>query len=71
MTPHLQAEETKRLLSADELARELGVGRTTAYTLLWSGTIPSMKVGRLRKVRREDLEAYIEARMERGEHDRV
>jgi excisionase family DNA binding protein len=62
-----QAEETKRLLSADELARELGVGRTTAYSLLWSGTIPSMKVGRLRKVRREDLEAYIEARMERGE----
>jgi hypothetical protein len=27
-----------------------------------------MKVGRLRKVRREDLEAYIAARMERGEH---
>ncbi len=64
MTLHLQAEETKRLLSADELARELGVGRTTAYSLLWSGTIPSMKVGRLRKVRREDLEAYLAERME-------
>jgi excisionase family DNA binding protein len=63
-----QTEETKRLLSADELARELGVGRTTAYALLWSETIPSMKVGRLRKVRREDLEAYIAACMERGEH---
>ena len=63
-----QTEETKRLLSADELARELGVGRTTAYALLWSQTIPSMKVGRLRKVRREDLEAYIKARTERGEH---
>jgi excisionase family DNA binding protein len=63
-----QTEETKKLLSADELARELGIGRTTAYALLWSETIPSMKVGRLRKVRREDLEAYIAARMERGEH---
>jgi excisionase family DNA binding protein len=63
-----QTEETKRLLSADELARELGVGRTTAYVLLWSETIPSMKVGRLRRVRREDLEAYIKARLERGEH---
>ena len=71
MTLHLQAKETKRLLSADELARELGVGRTSAYSLLWSGTIPSMKLGRLRKVRREDLEAYIEARMERGEHGGV
>ena len=66
-----QTEETKRLLSADELARELGVGRTTAYALLWSQTIPSMKVGRLRKVRREDLEAYIKARMEHGEHGGV
>jgi excisionase family DNA binding protein len=71
MHPYLQAEQTKRLLSAEDLARELGLGRTTAYSLLWSGTIPSMKVGRLRKVRREDLEAYIEARMERGEHGGV
>ena len=58
-----QTEETKKLLSADELARELGVGRTTAYTLLWSRAIPSMKLGRLRKVRREDLEAYLAERM--------
>jgi excisionase family DNA binding protein len=71
MHPYLQAEQTKRLLSAEDLARELGLGRTTAYSLLWSGTIPSMKVGRLRKVRREDLEGYIEARMERGGHGRV
>jgi excisionase family DNA binding protein len=66
-----QTEETKRLLSANELARELGVGRTTAYSLLWSETIPSMKVGRLRKVRREDLESFIKARMERGGHGGV
>jgi excisionase family DNA binding protein len=61
-----QTETTKRLLSAEELARELGVGRTTAYSLLWSGAIPSMKLGRLRKVRREDLEAYLAERMERS-----
>ena len=71
MPPYLQAEQTKRLLTAEDLSRELGVGRTTAYSLLWSETIPSMKVGRLRKVRREDLDAYIEARMERGEHGGV
>jgi excisionase family DNA binding protein len=63
VTPHPQTEQTKRLLSAAELARELGVGRTTAYTLLWSGAIPSMKVGRLRKVRREDFETYLAKRM--------
>jgi excisionase family DNA binding protein len=71
MPPYLQVKQTKRLLSAEDLARELGVGRTTAYSLLWSGTIPSMKVGRLRKVRREDLEAYIKTRLERSEHGGV
>jgi excisionase family DNA binding protein len=58
-----QTEETKKLLSADELARELGVGRTTAYSLLWSRAIPSMKMGRLRKVRLEVLAAYLAERM--------
>ena len=60
--------QTKKLLSADELAQELGIGRTTAYALLWSGQIPSMKIGRLRKIRRGDVEAFIEARTEYGEH---
>ena len=52
------------------MARELGVGRTTGYSPL-VGSHPSMKIGALRKVRREDLEAFIEARMERGEHGGV
>jgi len=60
--------QTKKLLSADELAQELGIGRTTAYALLWSGQTPSMKIGRLRKIRRGDVEAFIEARTEYGEH---
>jgi excisionase family DNA binding protein len=49
-------------------ARELGISRTSAYAILWSGQVPSMKIGRLRKIRREDVEAFIEARMENGEH---
>jgi excisionase family DNA binding protein len=64
VTPCIQAEQTERLLSAKELAQELGVGRTTAYSLLWSGTIPSIKLGRLRRVRREDLQAFLAERME-------
>ena len=71
MSLHPQAEQTKRLLSAEDLARELGVGRTTAYSLLWRGIIPSVKLGRLRRVRCEDVEAYIEARIERDEHGGV
>jgi excisionase family DNA binding protein len=58
-----QLIHSTRLDRLEDLARELGVGRTTAYTLLWSRAIPSMKLGRLRKVRREDLEAYLAERM--------
>ena len=68
MFSYPQTEETKKLLSAEELAQELGVGRTTAYALLWSGQIPSMKIGRLRKVRRQDVAAFIDANTEYGEH---
>ena len=60
-----QTEENRRLLSADELARELGVCRMTAYKLLWRGAMPSFKVGRLRKVRSEDVDAFIQDQMER------
>jgi excisionase family DNA binding protein len=67
VTPSTQAEQTKRLLNADELAQELGVSRTTAYSLLWSKAIPSMKVGRLRKVRVEDVEAFIAERVENAQ----
>ena len=61
MFSYPQTEGTQKLLSAEELARELGVGRTTAYNLLWSGQIPSMKIGRLRKVRRSDVIAFIQS----------
>ena len=67
MIPKTQAEHTTRLLSAEELAQELGVGRTTAYSLLWSGAIPSMKLGRLRRVRREDFETFLAECRERSQ----
>jgi excisionase family DNA binding protein len=60
-----QLIHSTRLDRLEDLARELGVGRTTAHALLWSGTIPSVKIGRLRKVRRSDVDAFIEARLEK------
>jgi excisionase family DNA binding protein len=65
--PHQQPPDSKLLLSPDELARELGVGRTTAYGLLWTGQIPSVTIGRLRRVRREDVDRFVAARLERGD----
>ena len=62
-----EEKTTDHLLSTRELARFLGLGLTSTYQLLWSGAIPSVRIGRLRKVRRSDVERFIEARLERGD----
>ena len=49
------------LLPPAEAARLLSVGRSTLYELMESGAIPFVKIGRSRRIRREALEAYIEA----------
>ena len=65
MSLHPQAEQTRYLMSPEELAEFLGLGRTSTYRLLASGEIPCVRIGRLRKVRRSDVDAFIEARLEK------
>lgn len=52
--------EGKEWYSPDELWRWLGLGRTKTYELLQSGEIPSYKIGRVRRIRRQDIEAWLE-----------
>jgi excisionase family DNA binding protein len=62
------------MLSPEELATYLGCGRTYAYKLLADGAVPSLKLGRLRRVRRVDADAFIERLAEqsdRGEEARA
>lgn len=62
------------MLSPEELATYLGCGRTFVYHLLANGSIPSVKLGRLRRVRRVDADAFIERlaeRSNRGEEARA
>jgi excisionase family DNA binding protein len=49
-----------QLLSIAEVCRTLGMGKSWTYRRLKSGEIPSVKLGRTIKVKREDLEAYLE-----------
>jgi len=51
--------EIKDWYSPDELWRWLGLGRTKTYELLRSGEIPSYKIGRVRRIRRQDIEAWL------------
>ena len=48
------------LISIPELCQELGMGKSWVYRRLRSGEIPSVKLGRSIKVKRADLEEYLE-----------
>ena len=47
------------LLSITDVCQELGMGKSWVYRRIQSGEIPSVKLGRNIKVRREDLEGYL------------
>ena len=49
-----------QLLSIPQLCQELGMGKSWIYRRLRSGEIPSVRLGRSIKVRRDDLERYLE-----------
>jgi excisionase family DNA binding protein len=56
------------LMTPEQVAAYLGCGRTYAYELLRTGEVPSLKVGRLRRVRREDVDAYVRTLLETQRH---
>jgi excisionase family DNA binding protein len=47
------------LLKIREAADEAGVGRTTMYKEIGSGNLVAVKVGRLTRIRRSDLEDWM------------
>jgi excisionase family DNA binding protein len=61
-----KGDQNEYLISPEELRQFLGLGRTYTYQLLASGAIPSVRIGRLRKVRRAEVEQFIDTRMESG-----
>ncbi len=50
-------------LSAEELGAWLMLGRTRTWEILAAGEIPSYKIGRLRRIRKVDVERYLATRM--------
>ncbi|GAB3177624.1 excisionase family DNA-binding protein [Streptomyces incanus] len=47
------------LLTVEEAARRLRIGRTTCFRLVLSGEIESVTVGRLRRVPTDAVPAYV------------
>ena len=56
-----QGQISMDLLSIPEVCQELGMGKSWVYRRLKSGEIPSVKLGHNIKVKRQDLQQYIES----------
>ena len=55
-----QGGPQRSLLSIADVCQELGMGKSWVYKRIQSGEIPSVKLGHNIKVKREDLESYLE-----------
>jgi excisionase family DNA binding protein len=52
--------DEKVLLTIDEAARTLGIGRSHAYIYVLRGELESVKLGRSRRVPVEAIDAFVE-----------
>jgi excisionase family DNA binding protein len=50
---------TTMLLTPEETAVQLRIARRRVFELLRDGTLPSVKIGRSRRIRSTDLAAYV------------
>jgi excisionase family DNA binding protein len=58
MTPDTPARAPRLMLTAEQAADALGIGRTTVYALIKSGELRSLLIGRLRRIPLDEVEAY-------------
>lgn len=54
-----QPAADRLLLTVEEAGVALGIGRSLMYELIARGEITAVRVGRLRRVRPEDLRSYV------------
>jgi excisionase family DNA binding protein len=56
------------LLRPEDCAEALSVGRTRIYEMLGSGELPSILVGKLRRVPAEALKDWVDRQVAKHEH---
>jgi excisionase family DNA binding protein len=54
----------EQLLTPEEAAERLRIGRSYLYELMRRRSIPSIKLGRKRRIRASDIDDFITARVE-------
>jgi excisionase family DNA binding protein len=63
--------DPRLLLTVEEAARRLNIGRTTMYGLVSSGAVESITIGRLRRVPSECLDNFVAALRSHSSHEAV
>lgn len=58
------------LLKPEEAAKVLGLGRSKLYELIQTGQIPSLRVGRARRIPVEALRRWVDKQLEAAEGSR-
>jgi excisionase family DNA binding protein len=56
---HDNIQRINTLLRAKEVVEILNISRSRAYNLMQRGEIPNVRIGKLRRIRSEDLIQYI------------
>jgi excisionase family DNA binding protein len=62
-------DTNKKLLNVNEAATALGLGRSLVYTLVASGELVSIKIGRARRIPLSALDEFIAKRLEEETND--
>ncbi len=60
--------DDKDLLTPEEVARRCSLGRTTIYELMNNGELPSIKIGRARRIPATAVTALIARKLEEAAH---
>jgi excisionase family DNA binding protein len=66
---HPDASSARLVLTIDEAADRLGIGRTLMAALVRSGEVESVRIGRLRRIPSDALVEYVRALRRRNWHE--
>ncbi|WP_235229933.1 helix-turn-helix domain-containing protein [Oscillibacter valericigenes] len=56
---YFNVEDIPLVLRVEDLSRALGIGRNTAYELVRSGQIRSIRIGRQLRIPRDELQRFL------------
>ena len=62
-------KDTKEFYSPEEIAERLGVNKMTIYRLLTKGELPYHQIGKLKRIHRDDFQAFLDTTRRQVKND--